>query len=156
MPFLQNLLTWLGCLITSARQPTSPSAFLGNTGENLATQHLRKLGWRIIIRNWRHGRDEIDIVARDGKNLVFIEVKTRTTTGSSAYHAVNRRKRKALARACRAYMKALPTPIAHFRFDIIEVKCNPHPLSDLNDNKGKKDTFEIVHHRAIPLFSSYT
>jgi putative endonuclease len=148
MPLLQSVRAWLQRLFATPRPPATPATSLGNTGENQAAQHLRKLGWHIIIRNWRHRRDEIDIVARDGKDLVFIEVKTRTTTGSHGYHAVDKRKRNALARACCAYLNALPKPISHYRFDIIEVKRNPTPQKE-------KDTFEIVHHRNIPLFRSH-
>lgn len=122
---------------------------IGADGETAAANHLRKLGWKIVTRNWRHGRDELDIVARDGENLVFVEVKTCTAFPEpgkaqwrgNGYFAVDRRKRHALARACRAYMRALNPPPAHFRFDIIEVAFHsgdPHP--------------KITHHRGVPLF----
>lgn len=50
---------------------------LGRSGEELATEHLTGLGWEILARNWRAGRKEVDIIARDGSQIVFIEVKTR-------------------------------------------------------------------------------
>jgi putative endonuclease len=122
---------------------------VGIEGETAAADYLRRQGWKIITRNWRHGRDELDIVARDGVNLVFVEVKSRTvplTRGraqwrANGYFAVDKRKRHALARACRAYMRALSAPPPHFRFDIIEVAFRPGAVSP-----------EITHHRAIPLF----
>ncbi|HZS94641.1 MAG TPA: YraN family protein, partial [Chloroflexota bacterium] len=50
---------------------------LGTFGENWAVGYLTRAGYRILERNVRLGRDEIDIVARDGADLVFVEVKCR-------------------------------------------------------------------------------
>ena len=50
---------------------------LGDRGERLAVRTLKKAGFRIIARNWTGRRGEIDIVARDGRTIVFVEVKTR-------------------------------------------------------------------------------
>jgi putative endonuclease len=122
---------------------------VGSDGETAAAHYLREQGWKIITRNWHCGRDELDIVARDGVNLVFVEVKSRTAPlargqaqwQGNGYFAVDKRKRHALARACRAYMRALNAPPPHFRFDIIEVAFRPGAAPP-----------EIIHHRAIPLF----
>ena len=53
---------------------------LGRRGEQLAVDHLRRLGYRILDRNWRCPTGEIDIVAADARELVIVEVKTRTGT----------------------------------------------------------------------------
>jgi putative endonuclease len=50
----------------------------GNAGEDHAVEWLERRGFSIIDRNWRCARGEVDIVARDGDTIVFIEVKTRT------------------------------------------------------------------------------
>lgn len=50
---------------------------LGRWGESVAAHHLEAKGCRIVERNWRCQRGEIDLVARDGSTLVFVEVKTR-------------------------------------------------------------------------------
>ena len=50
---------------------------MGQRGENVAARYLRNLGYKIIVRNFRCELGEIDIVAKDGKTLVFVEVKTR-------------------------------------------------------------------------------
>jgi putative endonuclease len=50
---------------------------LGEKGEELARNFLRKKGYKIIERNWRFGKDEIDIIAIDNDYLVIVEVKTR-------------------------------------------------------------------------------
>lgn len=52
----------------------------GKIGEDAAAYYLTKHGYRIICRNFRCIQGEIDIIAKDGNNLVFIEVKTRTST----------------------------------------------------------------------------
>lgn len=50
---------------------------LGARGEALAAEALEREGWRVLERNWRTRRGELDIVARDGDWLVFVEVRTR-------------------------------------------------------------------------------
>ncbi|MCL4367264.1 YraN family protein [Patescibacteria group bacterium] len=52
---------------------------VGNFGEELACAYLKKLGWKIIARNYRIRGGEIDIIAQDKNQLVFVEVKFRTT-----------------------------------------------------------------------------
>src|SRR3954471_24854248 len=52
---------------------------LGDRGERLAARHLRRQGLRIILRGYRTPRGEIDLIARDGQTLVFVEVKARRT-----------------------------------------------------------------------------
>lgn len=52
---------------------------LGEKGENMAAELLASKGYTILERNWRFVHDEIDIIARDGNELVIVEVKTRST-----------------------------------------------------------------------------
>jgi Holliday junction resolvase-like predicted endonuclease len=54
---------------------------LGDRGEELASRHLESRGWIIVSRNFRMGRKEIDLVARRGEVVAFVEVKTRAGTG---------------------------------------------------------------------------
>lgn len=100
------------------------TADIGAKGERAAAEHLRReKGFTIVQRNWRHGRDEIDLVCRDGEILVFVEVKTRAAhalVGGRA--AVDRRKKRALSRACRAYLAQLEVKPRTFRFDIVEAE----------------------------------
>ena len=53
---------------------------VGKTGENLAANFLEKQGYEILHKNWRYSYYEIDIVAKKGKKLHFVEVKTLTTS----------------------------------------------------------------------------
>jgi putative endonuclease len=95
----------------------------GEWGEDCACAHLRKAGLRILGRRVRVGRrDEVDILARDGDTLVFVEVKTRADESfGRPSQSVDREKRRNLSRAALRYMKAMRSPPPYFRFDIVEV-----------------------------------
>ena len=113
---------------------------LGVEGENLAVKFLKKKGFRIIGRNFKTPLGEIDIIAKDGNTLVFVEVKTRTDdTFGYPFEAVNKRKRQKLRDLASLYLKRLKKEPS-VRFDV---------LSILYTNKGKKeiehikDAFEV-------------
>lgn len=95
----------------------------GLWGERQAERFLRQQGCKILGRRVRIGdRDEIDLVARDGDALVFIEVKTRKNESyGSPISVVDRRKKHALSRAAVRYLKAIKSPNVFFRFDVVEV-----------------------------------
>ncbi len=95
----------------------------GKWGERQAELLLSAKGYRIIGRRVRVGaRDELDLVARDGESLVFIEVKTRKNENfGRPMSAVNRKKRHTSSRAAVRYLKALKNPAVPFRFDVVEV-----------------------------------
>ena len=84
------------------------TAASGRQGEEAAAEFLRRHGWTIVERNWRNGRDELDIVGRDGPVLVFCEVRTRAAQAVvPGYFSVTARKKRAVARAARAYLRGL-------------------------------------------------
>lgn len=95
----------------------------GEWGEGQAELVLTKKGYRILGRRVRVGtRDEIDLIARDGDVLVFVEVKTRKGEDfGRPLSAVDRRKRHALSRAAVRYLKKVGNPEVCFRFDVVEV-----------------------------------
>jgi putative endonuclease len=98
---------------------------LGQKGEDLAAAHLEGKGYRILERNWRWGREEIDIIARDGNFLVIVEVKTRSTdVFAEPETAVNRQKQRILVRAANAYVN-YKRQRGEVRFDIISVVIRP-------------------------------
>ena len=83
---------------------------------------LKKKNYKIVKRNWRFKRCELDIIAVDGEVLVFIEVKTRSDSSFiRGYQAVDKRKRKLLAQACRAYLNHLSYRPYMYRVDIIDI-----------------------------------
>jgi putative endonuclease len=95
----------------------------GLWGENQARRFLAQKGYRILGRRVRIGRrDEIDLVARDGETLVFVEVKTKQSEDfGRPLAAVDRAKRQAQSRAAVRYLKQLKCPSVCFRFDVVEV-----------------------------------
>ncbi|MCS7240141.1 MAG: YraN family protein [Candidatus Bipolaricaulota bacterium] len=92
----------------------------GKQAEELAVQYLRTQGMRIVARNWRWRGGEIDIIAKDGDTLVFVEVKGRTSPEFlSPQEAVDHRKRLHLWRSAQAYLQGKPAvPV---RFDVVAV-----------------------------------
>lgn len=123
-----NLARWAAKLFGLAgRRPAPRSAVVGEWGESRAAGFLKAAGWTIVGRNVRPDRrDEIDIIARRGETLIFVEVKTR---GSEAFGgpiaAVDRRKRHALNRAAAAYLRRAGHPDLFYRFDVVEVVGQP-------------------------------
>ena len=98
---------------------------LGRRGERLATKLLRHKYYDILVRNYNSPRGEIDIVARDGATLVFVEVKTRFHTTQNRPAAGLRLKQiKRISSAGLYYMNALQSETIRYRFDLIEIICN--------------------------------
>jgi putative endonuclease len=95
----------------------------GLWGEKQAEVYLRRRGMSILGRRVRAGRrDEIDLVARDGSSLVFVEVKTRRNEDfGRPMDSVDRRKRQTLSRGAVRYLRARGGPGLPFRFDVVEV-----------------------------------
>jgi len=91
----------------------------GKRGELEARRYLEEKGYKVIDTNWRFHRIELDIVATDGKELVIVEVKTRSDNYLIAPElAVDKKKVRRIVTAADAYarMKVIDLPI---RFDII-------------------------------------
>ena len=97
----------------------------GAAGEQLACQWLVDHGFRVLHRNWRHGRDEIDIVARDGRFLVVVEVKTlKSDRWGDPEDAVDPRKRMNLMRAAAGLIEQTEEDL-ELRFDVIAITHKP-------------------------------
>jgi putative endonuclease len=95
---------------------------LGRRGEQAAAAKLQQLGLEILCRNYRSGRYEIDIVARDEAQLCFVEVKTRRyKPGIRPAEAVNAAKKRRIIRAARRYLRDIGAVKLKLRFDIVEV-----------------------------------
>ena len=81
------------------------SAQQGPIGETIAAVYLRKLGYRIVDRNVRTRRGEIDLVVRRGEELVFVEVKSwRRVPTEGLEHAIDRRKQQRIVAVARVYL----------------------------------------------------
>jgi putative endonuclease len=96
----------------------------GRRGEDLAHRYLRREGFIIIARNYRlaSGEAEADLIAREGEDLVIVEVKTRESTEYGApERAVNPEKQRHLIRVGREYARKTGTPWEKVRFDVVSV-----------------------------------
>jgi putative endonuclease len=101
---------------------------LGSLGEQLAAEHLVRRGFTILERNYRTRWGEIDIVARDGRQLVFCEVKSRVVNRAARdpFESLHRQKRRQVRRMARAWLAERSHPWAPaLRFDAIGVTVAP-------------------------------
>ena len=116
------MLTWMQTLVKDRLKKHQPLRdTLGDRGENLAARHLRNLGYRIITRNFRCPLGEIDIVARDGRTIVFCEVKTRAEDNPTPEEQVNGHKQHQITKAAKYYLGRYGTVQPAARFDVVAV-----------------------------------
>lgn len=95
---------------------------LGRTGEDLAVEELARRGYEIVARRWRDRAGEIDIIARDGDTLVFIEVKAREDHDfGDAAESVTMRKRQTIVRLAKHYALTARWIDRPCRFDVVTV-----------------------------------
>ena len=96
---------------------------LGVKGEEIAGRYLKGRGYRIIERNYRNRLGEIDIIAEQGEDLVFIEVKTRTDSSfGTPFESVTVQKQKQLARVALEYLNTQGNHDRPARFDVIGIR----------------------------------
>jgi putative endonuclease len=94
----------------------------GDAGEEIARQFLEKKGFVTIERNWRCGRGEIDIIAKDDAVLVFIEVKTRRRDSfGDPEDWITRRKQSQIARTAMGYLTENGIENTECRFDVVTI-----------------------------------
>ena len=102
----------------------------GQEGEQLAVRHLKRLGYRIICRNYRSPLGEIDIIAHHRGVLVFVEVKSRSTeTFGSPKLAVTPAKQRKLSQVAWHYLQQHNLTEASARFDVVTIsrmQGSPH------------------------------
>lgn len=98
----------------------------GSIGEDLACSYLKKIGYRILERNFRTIFGEIDIVARLSEIMVFAEVKTRLTSSlGPPYLAITKVKERHMIKNALFYLKTHRLMDAKWRIDIVSVKLDP-------------------------------
>lgn len=94
----------------------------GRSGEEKAGKHLKKLGYRIIEKNFRTRFGEIDIIAEDGEYLVFVEVKTRTSSRfANPEDYVDERKQRKILKSAQIYLLQYSLNERKCRFDVVSV-----------------------------------
>ena len=93
----------------------------GKLGEHIASNYLTSLGYQLLEKNWRHRKAEIDLILKDSDNLVFVEVKTRSSDhqGEPASF-VSQRQQQLIFTAANAYMECI-NHSWEIRFDIIGI-----------------------------------
>jgi putative endonuclease len=112
-------------MLTSSATLSSGTAQLGPIGETIAAVYLSRRGYRVLDRNVRTRRGEIDLVALRGDELVFVEVKSwRRVPLEGLEHAVNRRKQHRIISVARAYAARNPQRCRGLRqrFDVILIR----------------------------------
>lgn len=100
---------------------------LGRSGEDAAVDHIRNLGYRILERNYRTGVGEIDVIARDGDDLVFIEVKSRNSKrmGEIVENFTPRKLRRIESAAIAYLASEIGTEEVNWRIDFVGVFRSP-------------------------------
>lgn len=109
---------------------------LGRWGEDAAARHLERAGCRVLDRNWRAGRLEIDLVVRDGPVIAFVEVKTRRPGPQHPADAVDWRKRAHLRKAATAWIATHPTSAREYRFDVVSVLVGADGRGSVRHDRG--------------------
>ena len=98
----------------------------GRKGEQLALKYLRKQKMRLLKKNFRSGKGELDLVMQDGPVLVFVEVKTRTNEGLyTAEDAVTRDKQRMVIKTAQHFINRYRLHKHPCRYDIVAVVLNP-------------------------------
>lgn len=103
----------------------SQRQLVGAAGEATAAQWYESRGYKVLARNFRSRRGEVDLIVANGQLVVFAEVKTRSSGAfGSGAEAVTWQKRQRIRRVAAAWLEAAPTPVVQVRFDVVEV--GPH------------------------------
>ena len=95
---------------------------LGAWGEDVAAAYLTRAGWTIVSRNFRAGRKEIDLVARRGEVVAFVEVKTRASRSTGhPFEAIDQQKQLRIAKVAQEWINLHGENGLTYRFDAIGV-----------------------------------
>ncbi|UCF55854.1 MAG: YraN family protein [Deltaproteobacteria bacterium] len=115
---------------------------LGKRGEELALKKVKRLGYKCVTRNYRCPLGEVDLVAKDGDCLVFIEIKTRKGKSLGyAKEAIDGRKRRQLSKVALAYMKSNNCCEVKSRFDVVAINLK----DDEEEIEVIQNAFELAY-----------
>jgi putative endonuclease len=107
-------------------KPGAQKKELGKKGEELALRFLKKNGYRIFARNYVCKMGEVDIIAKEKDTLVFVEVKTRTSTAFGPPQlAVNPAKQMQLSKVALYFLKEKCLEDVKARFDVVAILIGP-------------------------------
>ena len=115
---------------------------LGKIGEDLALRKVKRLGYKVVARNYRCPLGEIDLIAKDRGCLVFIEIKTRKGRSVGyAKEAVDERKRRQISKVALAYMKSNDCIDVKARFDVIAINI----MGDQKEIEVITNAFDLMY-----------
>lgn len=114
------MLEWIKSLFADS-ETTRSAKELAERGENLAARHLQSKGYKILLRNFKTEMGEIDIIAKDGKKLVFVEVKTREDDQVAPEDQVDAEKQQRVVAMAKQYLGRYGIPQPEHRFDIVAI-----------------------------------
>ena len=114
---------WRSLFSRSKKLSNRPEHIRGRRGEDAACRFLRKRGYKILYRNFKHPpAGEIDIVCRDRDTLVFVEVKARQSEDlRRPFDDIKPFQKRQISRGALAWLRMLDNPDIVFRFDVVEV-----------------------------------
>ena len=95
---------------------------LGSDGEARVARSLERDGWTVLSRNWRGGGGELDLVVSRNACVRFVEVKTRSVSGSPVDESIDRGKRRRLVRAARAWARSTDASYEEMAFLVVLVE----------------------------------
>jgi putative endonuclease len=114
----------------------------GEKGESLAVRYLKKRGYKILEQNYRTALGEIDIIAKENKTIVFVEVKSRKSIRfGNPKLAVNPKKQRKISMVALQYLKTTQQSGAKARFDVVSVISN----QDKPDISLIKNAFDLAY-----------
>lgn len=113
----------------------------GDSAEILVVRHLESLGYKIVERNFYCKVGELDIIATDTKELVFVEVRSRhSDTALNPLFTLSEKKQNSIKKAAQIYLMKNPVDLP-FRFDVAVVTMNPEPEIEIIENAFFKFPF---------------
>ena len=121
------------------------SKLRGEYGEWLAERFLRKKGFVFLYRNWRSPEDkrmELDLVCLERTQLVFVEVRARSSQSMiNGWQSLTPKKRKALHKSARHFLRQSNRLLESYRFDVVEIDIPENAFSE----------YKLFHHENIAI-----
>ena len=104
---------------------------LCRSGERAAAALLFEKGYEVLARNFKRKSGEIDIVARHGRALVFVEVKSKRSGRGRPAENLSDKQKSRIARAALTYLREIENPRVPYRFDLVEAVFQGRRLAEL-------------------------